>query len=242
MNFDELYSKEVEGETFIDSILTDDVSDMEPDIDVEMEEDLAEEFVFISNAKSKDQERKLKFWEVYVDEGNLSKYLQRAYDDVETRQFSLPNWNFEMHEQKATFRRLVGQEEPHHIMVTPACRLWSPMQNMNYRSPEKIALLKDLRNLEEETHLTFYKDIHDDGKRLIYDTTFENPADAMSFQTPTMESMRGYFETVLDRCRTKLKANPADNLYVKKPTRFRSSSRRVCEAVNLRCECTEGRI
>ena len=108
---------------------------------------------------------------------------------------------------------------------------------MNYRTPDRRALLKDLRGLEESTHLSSYKNIHEDGKRLIYDTTFENPADAASFETPTMESMKGYFETVLDRCGAKLKASPEDELYVRKPTRFRSSSRRVCEAVNLRCEC-----
>ena len=116
------------------------------------------------------------------------------------------------------------------------------MQHMNYRTPDRRQLLKDLRNLEEDTHLTFYKDIHDDGKLLIYDTTFENPTDAASFGTPTLESMRGYFEKVLDRRRRKLKASPTDTLYMRKPARFRSSSRRVCEAVNLRCDCTEGHI
>ena len=240
LSFDELHNIDVSQETFLDSVITDDVSDFEADLDVEVSEQEAEEFVFTAVMKSQQHERKLKFWEVYVDEGNLSKYLQRAYPDVETRQFSLPAWNFEMPDDKANFRRLAEFEEPHHIMVTPECRLWSPMQHMNYKTPERRALLQDLRNLEEETHLTFYKDIHLDGKRLLWDTTFENPADAASFDTNTMESMKGYFETVLDRCRTKLQASPEDDLFVRKPTRFRSSSRLVCEAVNLRCECPTG--
>ncbi|CAL1173933.1 unnamed protein product [Cladocopium goreaui] len=240
LSFAELDNIDVSVETFVDSMITDEVSDFEADLDVEVSEKEAEEFVFAASMKSQQHERKLKFWEVYVDEGNLSKYLQRAYHDVEVRQFSLPTWNFEMKEQQAAFRRLVEQEEPHHIMVTPECRLWSPMQNLNYRTPERRELLRDLRVLEEETHLTFYKDIHIDGKRLVYDTTFENPADAASFETPTLDSMKGYFETVLDRCRTKLKASPEDEMYVRKPTRFRSSSRKVCEAVNLRCECPRG--
>ncbi|CAL1128360.1 unnamed protein product [Cladocopium goreaui] len=208
LSFAELDNIDVSVETFVDSMITDEVSDFEADLDVEVSEKEAEEFVFAASMKSQQHERKLKFWEVYVDEGNLSKYLQRAYHDVEVRQFSLPTWNFEMKEQQAAFRRLVEQEEPHHIMVTPECRLWSPMQNLNYRTPERRELLRDLRVLEEETHLTFYKDIHIDGKRLVYDTTFENPADAASFETPTLDSMKGYFETVLDRCRTKLKASP----------------------------------
>ena len=240
LSFDELDNIDVSVETFLDTVITDDVSDFEADLEVEVSTEEAEEFVFAATMKSQQHERKLKFWEVYLDEGNLSKYLQRAYHDVEVRQFSLPTWNFEMKEQQAAFRRLAEQEEPHHIMMTPECRLWSPMQNLNYRTPERRELLRDLRVLEEETHLVFYKNIHIDGKRLIYDTIFENPADAASFETPTLDSMKGYFETVLDRCRTKLKASPEDEMYVRKPTRFRSSSRKVCEAVNLRCECPRG--
>ena len=51
-----------------------------------------------------------------------------------------------------------------------------------------------------------------DGKRIGYDTTLEQPADGMSWKTETLESMRGYYETVLDRCRTGLKAHPEDKL------------------------------
>jgi hypothetical protein len=40
--------------------------------------------------KSKIHQRTLKFWEVYVDEGNLGRYLRQNYPDVEVSQFSLP--------------------------------------------------------------------------------------------------------------------------------------------------------
>ena len=103
---------------------------------------------------------------------------------------------------------------------------------LELQTPERRELLRDLRILEEETHLIFYKNIHIDSKRLVYDTTFENPADAASFETPTLDSMKGYFETVLDRCRTKLKASREDELYVRKPTKFRiklKSCLRGCE-------------
>ena len=130
LSFAELANIDVSVETFVDAVITDEVSDFEADLEVEVSEKEAEEFVFAATMKSQQHERKLKFWEVYVDEGNLSKYLQRAYHDVEVRQFSLPTWNFEMKEQQAAFRRLAEQEEPHHIMVTPECRLWSPMQNL----------------------------------------------------------------------------------------------------------------
>jgi hypothetical protein len=95
-----------------------------------------------------------------VEEGYLRKYLQREYHDVEVRQFSLSTWNFEIKEQQGAFRRLVEQEEPHHIILTPKCPLWSPMQNFNYRTQEKRELLENLKILEEKTHLFFYKNIH----------------------------------------------------------------------------------
>ena len=242
LHLESLQDKETEQDAYIESIYTDDVSDFEPDLDVDMTLDEAEEIAFTAIDKCEKYERKFKFWEVYVDEGNLGKYLREHYHDVEVRQFGLPNWNFEMPEQKKYFHEQVLQEEPHHIMVTPECKLWSPMQNMNYRTPQRQGLLADLRLCEEDTHLTFYRDIHVNGKRLCYDTTFEQPADAMSWKTETVSRMKGYFETVLDRCRTKLKANPSDELFVKKPTRFRSSSKRVAEAVNLRCQCQKGHV
>ena len=138
----------------------------------------------------------LKFWEVYMDEGNLDKYLRKNYPDVEVRQFTLPQWNFEMPECQLQFRKLLAEEEPHHVMVTPECRLWSPMQNMNYRTPERKALLKDLRNLEEETHLKFYEDIHNDSKKLHFDCSLEQPAEAVSWKTDTLEKMKGYYDTM----------------------------------------------
>ena len=145
-----------------------------------------------------------------------------------------------MNEAQRDFRKLVAEEKPHHVMVVPECRLWSPMQNLNYRTPERRALLEDMRNLEEATHLKFYDDIHSDSKKIYYDCTLEQPADAVSWKTETLEKMRGYCETVLDRCRTGLKLDEDDLHYVRKPTRFRFTSRKVCEAVNLRCQCILG--
>ena len=229
--------KDEENEvTFVNSMITDDVSDMEYDIELAMDDGVAEESIYAAVHNSEEHNRVLKFWEAYVDEGRLGQYLA-SIGDVQVSRFTLPDWDFRDEDQRKEFRRMAEQEGPHHIMVAPECRLWSPMQNLNYKTPERKAELEDLRTLEEHNHLRFYKDIHMDGQRIGYDTTLEQPADGMSWKTETLESMRGYYETVLDRCRTGLKASPEDNLFVKKPTRFRSTSRKVVEAVNLRCLC-----
>ena len=227
---------EEEEPTYIGSMVTDNVSDLEFDAEVTLEEGAAEESVYAAISNSEEHNRVMEFWEVYVDEGRLNNYLSYL-GDVRVRTFSLPEWDFTREDHRAAFRKEVEERQPHHIMMAPECRLWSPMQNMNYRTPERRLLLEDLRSLEESNHLVFYKDVHLDGKRIGYDTTLEQPADAVSWKTNTLESMRGYYETVLDRCRTGLRASPDDWLYVKKPTRFRSTSRKVVEAVNLKCLC-----
>ena len=237
LNVEDFVAKKEDDEetTFVNSMITDDISDMEYDLEVTMDEGVVEESIYTAVHNS-EEHRVLKFWEAYVDEGRLGQYLA-SIGDVQVSRFTLPDWDFRDEDQRKEFRRLAEQEEPHHIMVAPECRLWASMQNLNYKTPERKEELANLRTLEEHNHLQFYKDIHYDGKRIGYDTTLEQPADGMSWKTETLESMRGYYETVLDRCRTGLKASPDDTLFVKKPTRFRSTSRKVVEAVNLRCLC-----
>lgn len=174
MSIEELQDKTdhfEDDQTFIASMLTDDTSDFEQDIEVDMDAHWADEHIYLAAEKAQRTERKLKFWELYVDEGRLGAYLASKYDDVETRVFTLPHWDFEYEERRNDFFRLLEREEPHHCMVTPACRIWSPMQNMNYRPPEEKRALQALRDYEEDEYLAFYAKIHATGKRLRYDST-----------------------------------------------------------------------
>lgn len=97
-------------------------------------------------SRSEDADRKLIFWEVYVDEGNLSKFLE-AKRDATTKVFKQAEWDFDLQETQDRFLELMDKEQPHHVMMAPECRLWSPMQNMNYRTPGKK---KDPRRNEED--------------------------------------------------------------------------------------------
>eukprot|EP00435_Cladocopium_sp_Y103_P043891 s1946_g12.t1 len=190
----------------LDTIITDEISDEEMDLEVDVDDDMVDQCVFHAVEKGKIFDRKLKSWEVHVDQGNLGKYLSKHYPDVEVKQFSPSQWNFE--------------------------RTTEAQNNVPY--------YKICENLGEDTHLGFYESVHNDCKVIHADCTLEQPADAMSWKTETLQRMKGYFETVLGRCRTGLKATPDDTRCVRKPTMFRSSSRKVCEAVNLRCQCTIG--
>jgi hypothetical protein len=228
-----LDTEDADDTTYVGSMITDDVFEMDFGIEVHMT-DMVDDVVQLVCSRSEHQQRKMRFWEVYVDEGNLSQFLNKK-DDVEARIFSLPDWNFENREEQLRFLDLMDQERPLHIMMAFECRLWSPMQNMNYRTDERKKILAEMRAVEEKTHLRFYSEVHKKGKSIGCDVTAEQPAEALSWRTTTLESMRGYFETVLDRCRTALKMNPRDTKLVKKPTRFRSTKRLVTEACNLSC-------
>lgn len=155
LNVDMLNEENEEEPTFMASMMTDDASDMEFDIpDVEMP--MVENQVNIIQSRCKEFDRTLKFWEVYVDEGNLSTYMKN-YDDVQVKTFKLPEWNFEEAEAQERFLDLMDVERPHHVMMAPECRLWSPMQNMNYKTPERKKLLEEMRAIEENRHLGFYE-------------------------------------------------------------------------------------
>eukprot|EP00435_Cladocopium_sp_Y103_P055690 s447_g18.t1 len=143
-NMADLNVKEVEANdnaVFLDTVITDEISDEEMDLEVDVDGDMVDQCVFHAVEKGKIYDRKLKFWEVYVDQGNLGKYLSKHYLDVEVQQFSLPQWNFECRDTQRDFRKLMLDEKLHHLLMAPECRLWSPMQNMNYRSEERKALL-----------------------------------------------------------------------------------------------------
>eukprot|EP00434_Breviolum_minutum_P011884 symbB.v1.2.010485.t1/scaffold674.1/size176181/2 len=211
LNVEDFVAKKEDDEetTFVNSMITDDISDMEYDLEVTMDEGVVEESIYTAVHHSEEHNRVLKFWEAYVDEGRLGQ--------------SSGGWQ--------------NKKNPTISWWHPSVDCGPPCRTSITKTPERKEELANLRTLEEHNHLQFYKDIHYDGKHIGYDTTLEQPADGMSWKTETLESMRGYYETVLDRCRTGLKASPDDTLFVKKPTRFRSTSRKVVEAVNLRCLC-----
>ena len=52
--------------------------------------------------KRDSQSRKLLFFELYVDKGNLATTLDEKYDDVTVATFSLPEWDL----SKAQFDQL----------------------------------------------------------------------------------------------------------------------------------------
>ena len=154
-----------------------------------------------------------KVWDKLAEEEG-----RRATKDIQSA-----SMEFRGQRDQLRFLDEMDDEKPLHVMVAFECRPWSPMQIMNYRADERKKQLAEMRAVEERTHLKFYSEIHKKGREIGREVTLEQPAEAMSWKASTL----GYFETVLDRCRTGLKLNPKDVIFVKKPTRFRTSTRIV---------------
>ena len=75
------------------------------------------------------------------------------------------------------------------------------------------------------------------------DYAMEHPHGAGSWNTPTLQSMRGYFEAVCNRCRTGLYfKDKDDDGPVRKQTRIRTSSLKVAEALDLACHCNRPHV
>ena len=60
-----------DNQVFVDSVITDEISDDKMDLEADVGDGMVDQCVFAAVEKGKLNERKLKFWEVYVDEGNL---------------------------------------------------------------------------------------------------------------------------------------------------------------------------
>ena len=99
-------------------------------VDVDWEE--SESMIGAALSVQAYEDRRLKFWESYVDEGNLGNYLKENYDDVEVKSFTLPIWDFSQSFRRTSFRNTFEEEQPHHVFMAPECHLWSPMHHMNY--------------------------------------------------------------------------------------------------------------
>ena len=189
------------------------------------------------------QERKLIFFEVYVDDGNLATELLKRFLDCEVATFSLPHWDFEKENDRKAFLKLVREQKPHFIWCAPPCTKWSSMQRLNVIKAEKLAYILELQKQEGKQHLKLVLDITDICNwEINAGMAMEHPYLAMSWKTKTLESMDGY-DAICNRCRTGLCYYDRMGNYVgkvKKPTRIRTNSQMVFEALDLPCECLPG--
>lgn len=184
-------------------------------------------------------DRELIFWEIYVDRGSLSNYIANKYTDVVVTTFGLPDWDFSKRAVRHQFLKLIEEKQPHFVWLAPPCTKWSPMQRINMRREGDRDRLQQVRDEEERSHLDLVAQSFDKCKKIGAGAGVEHPDPAESWRTETWSTMRGYFEAVVDRCRTGLVCKKNGEIIgkVRKRTRIRTTSARLAEAMDLPCQC-----
>ena len=224
------------------------VMESEPQVDDEqmtvLEERLEADDDLASRVARRIQEnRKLKFFEVYVDQGNLAVHLAKAYPDVESSTFSLPEWDFSKKEVREEFVSLLREVSPDFVWIAPPCRKWSAMQRLNRRTAEQVQKLEEERKQERETHLALVPEIAEVSKEQETNYAVEHPHGAESWKSEPLASMRGFYEGICNRCQTGLRySGPDVEGPVRKQTRIRTTSKEVAEALRLPCTCACQRV
>ena len=180
---EELVNLEMDGvclleESFNDAWRIEALLELEPvgvgeQIFLECENEVVHEVVQ-SALKKQVAGRKLKFFEVYGDRGNLSNEMAREYDDVEVSVFGLPDWDFSSKKVQKEFIRLVREVQPHFIWFAP-CTIWSIMQNLNAWTADLRKRLHERRDEEEGIHLQFTRDVADVSEEEDIGFGFEHP-------------------------------------------------------------------
>ena len=140
------------------------------------------------------------FWEVYAGQSNLSKAMSDLGYEITT--FDLNSgWNFEKAHHRREFFRLLRRVCPDFVWLAPPCTVWSPLQNLTWRSEEQLHALQCERDYQEHIHLKFTSRVFLEQSGENRDAGVEQPRRALSWKTTTFERMveQGHMAQV-DQC------------------------------------------
>ena len=223
----------------IEPVLESEATNCDDHVLLEVEQDEAFKILDQIGARM-DENKKLIFFEVYVDEGNIATYLARKYPHVEVSTFGLPEWDLSIPRVRDAFKKLVQRVKPHYVWMAPPCRVWSTIQRLNCGTPEKMNNLMDQRDVEENPHLTLVKETSDICDDVNSGFAVEQPHHAASWDTNALSSINNCYDAVCNRCQTGLCYFDKQGNYVgkvKKPTRLRTNDDDTYQALNLPCTC-----
>ena len=159
-------------------------------------------------------------WEVYAGRGQLSEEVNKL-EGCSARKFGIEQgWDFSRPKDRKSFIKLLIDEEPGDVHISPECRLWSPLQELTAsRSEEARQFLIDSRTVNHDTHLVFVATVYKIQQRAGRNATIEHPWPSRAWQTKAFMPLVG-FSTYIDQCELGLEL-PNDYgvvLPVKKPT------------------------
>ncbi|CAJ1404806.1 unnamed protein product [Effrenium voratum] len=174
-------------------------------------------------------------WEVFAGKAAISHHVQAAGGQTEV--FGLhTGWDFRIKSHQDAFMDYLHQEMPDEVFLAPICGPWSPMQNINSRTPEQREKLRALRQWHHDTFLLFVKKVYLAQVRDGRHAHVEQPLSAKSWKTRALRSLPGLWCT-FDQCAYNSICPDADGewLLVKKPTALLTTKMAMATAMCHRC-------
>ena len=143
------------------------------------------------------QHRRPQFWEVYSGGGTLSSTMRDLGFD--TKEFDLPDWNFEDPRHRSEFFAMLEADRPEVVWLAPPCTKWSPLQALNARTKEQVEWLQAERDYHYVTHIKFsgrvFRRVNDyDGLGI-----FEHPRGSKAWKTAALQNLPGE-PAMIDQC------------------------------------------
>ena len=181
-------------------------------------------------------EGKKVIWEVFAGKGRTTQCLQDA--GVIAERFSLADgWDFTKGKDRKRFLHRLEQEEPDEVLISPECKLWSPLQELSLAThPERKQVLFENRRRNHDEVLMFCAVIYEVQRRGNRHCHVEHPWGSRAWKTKAFNKMTGH-STYVDQCMYGLKLPDEKGVlkHAKKPTCFRTTKRRFKQEVECCC-------
>ena len=178
-------------------------------------------------------------WEVFVGAGRTTEYLKR-FPHVKTEIFSLQTgWDFEDASHRRQFLARVRKEKPDEIMMSPMCRLWSPLQELSIASVDgyKEKLVRE-RKVNHDTVLTMCSVAYMEQAKNGRNATMEHPWTSRAWSTRAFSNTADVsYDVYVDQCEYGLTVpdNNGVDCPAKKPTCFRTTKKLIAEYLGREC-------
>ena len=132
---------------------------------------------------------------------------------------SLPGWNLLDPQTRQDAHKYIDEVKPDLIVLAWPCRLWSPLQALNYRTTQEKAKLGELRQMERPL-LNFVEEVAAKQRRRGGAILGENPLRSRAWEEPAIiAAFQGMDQGQVDMCTHGLR-RPDDGKPLKKPTRL----------------------
>ena len=95
-------------------------------------------------------------------------------------------------EESKEFLQLLDATCPEFVWMAPPCTIWPNLQNLTPMTPQRQLALQADRDYEENTHLKMCKRAFQKQQREGRHAGLEQPKNARSWHTPTLEAIEGY--------------------------------------------------